>query len=210
MCLTIAHHELGAADVLLDHAEGLLVLRPTLTPGEQVDAARRILDAAGVEQVGQGVTCRCGEPLNMPGCDGPTVRRFAARSFAATAAAGLIAAGVVGVNTTSAAADDVFEVPAWSETVDRLGLECHYGERSARCTSRALGPVHVSVVPAPLPGVTEYRLESAADTMYVCRFPTVEARDAWVADHTEDAEPIGERGALHEPIALLGHTGPMS
>lgn len=105
MCLTIAHIDLGAADVLLDPAEGLLVLRPALTPGERLKAARRILRAAGVAQPGTGVTCRCGDPLPVTGCDEPTVRRQHVWSLAIPAAM-CLAVGLMALDTSAATADE--------------------------------------------------------------------------------------------------------
>lgn len=211
VCLTVAHVDLGAADVLLDYAEGLLVLRPALTPAEQVTAARRVLEAAGVEQAGHGVTCPCGAPVTMPGCDEHTLRRHKVRGLAATGAAGLIVAGVFGLGSAApAAAVDPFETASWHAVVDELGLECTYAADTAECTSRALGPVHVTVErDAPLADL-EYTLDNAGDDLYLCRFHTTAQRDAWVAQHPDDAEAVAELGALHAPIAMLGHTGPMS
>lgn len=209
MCLTVAHLDLGAADVLLDTTEGLLVLRLDLAPAEQRRAARRILDAAGVEQTGHGVTCRCGEPLPVPGCDERSLRRVAARTFAVSTAVA-VAATALAFNPSTAAADDPFGVPTWAATVERLDLECRYHETTARCTSSHLGPVRVVVDDTTAIADTEYTLESGADTMYVCRFHTTAARNEWVAQHPGDAEPLAERGALHTPIAMLDHAGSMS
>lgn len=68
MCIDVAHFDLGPADVAVDLAERLLVIRPRLSPEDKTHAARRALTSAGVPQPRRdlaAVRCLCGGDLDV-------------------------------------------------------------------------------------------------------------------------------------------------
>jgi hypothetical protein len=65
MCMTVHHVDLGPADALADLKCGRLVIRPSLTPRDQIAAAKQVMAAAGIRQEWRTMaTCRCGGPLD--------------------------------------------------------------------------------------------------------------------------------------------------
>lgn len=65
MCLRTTMTDLGPADACLDLAASELVFTTGLTSVQRVALARRLLAGHGQEQPGLGVTCLCGNSLDV-------------------------------------------------------------------------------------------------------------------------------------------------
>lgn len=89
MCLTTTLFDLGPADAVLDLDENLIVLRPSNTPAERLQAARTLLARNGIRQSVPGVaTCLCGDVLFAgPSPCGPRIMGLVAATAAVIAAA---------------------------------------------------------------------------------------------------------------------------
>lgn len=70
MCFTVLLVDLGPADACIDTDRRELYLHRDRTAPEHVALARALLDASGIDQRPDGVTCVCGAALDMPasGC----------------------------------------------------------------------------------------------------------------------------------------------
>lgn len=196
MCLVIAHHDLGPADVLLDLDEGLLVLRPSLTPFEQKRAARRILAESGIVQKAAGAWCRCGDLLDLLDHNGGRgrVAQVAALTFAT--AAGVI---LTSAATAAPAAAEAYATPAWQAAKRVYGLTgCTYDDGAAECSSRHHG--RVTVRTDSHPGVpVEYHLEGVGLNVAIRRFESTTTRDAWLTTHAAHVSRFAEQSAIYKP-----------
>lgn len=189
MCLTVAHHDLGPADALLDRAEHLLVLRPTLTPAQRRRAARGVLAEAGCPQsrVGVVVTCLCGHDLPVDPVSPVSEDRSKLATLGVTGTLAMLCVALLG-GASPAAAADPFDRAEWRESMSILGATCEYEGRFATCEGLPLGLRYVSA--------------SRVEHGHV-RYEATDARGRALVGHVFDSDHERAQWLVHHPGAVL-------